>query len=309
MSKEVFKILSNINKETSDIMMKSGVINYQCQSCTESAKQITKTADGNPISSDCTAGDQNVTETSKSVKFAERDGKDANSSSLPTRKVNRVCSYYVRGTCRYGSSGKTLFEGSTCKYKHPKKCAIYCKFGSDRLHGCRNRNCKYLHPFLCLSSIDSGTCNNTKCTYQHLKGIQRTENRYYGGSTHDTNRNQNRKNSYFNSRNPIPENLNNQSVGPKLWTPRPAGISESSVEKSLKDIQNSINNLHTENSYIRNKLQILESNNNYFMGRNNYPAEENTGQTSMANQFNPVINQQNFQENMSHNQFAKNYHQ
>ena len=76
------------------------------------------------------------------------------------------------------------------------------------------------------------------------------------------------------------------------------------MKKTLKEIQNSINNFHTENSYIRDKLEILESN-NYAIGRNKHFVEEN--HLNQSKQFNAVPNPDNFQGNSGYNPYAKNY--
>ena len=57
-----------------------------------------------------------------------------------------VCKYYQKGICRHGSSGKTLWNGLTCKFSHPKKCNKFCKYGYHPLMGCHDKQCKFMHP-------------------------------------------------------------------------------------------------------------------------------------------------------------------
>ena len=40
-----------------------------------------------------------------------------------------ICKYYKKGQCRHGQSGKTQWNGQTCKFYHPKKCYKFCKYG------------------------------------------------------------------------------------------------------------------------------------------------------------------------------------
>ena len=68
---------------------------------------------------------------------------------------------------------KAVDNKECCSFKHPKKCAKYCKFGIDLNYGCLNPECKYLHPILCRYSVRYNYCENEKCTYTHLKGTKR----------------------------------------------------------------------------------------------------------------------------------------
>ena len=85
---------------------------------------------------------------------------------------NEICPSYRRGTCPFGSSGKTAVHGEVCQYYHPRKCITYCRYGSDRFRGC-DGSCGLFHPNLCYSSVRLGTCNKFRCKYQHLLGTAR----------------------------------------------------------------------------------------------------------------------------------------
>lgn len=86
---------------------------------------------------------------------------------------NPVCNYYRKGICRHGSSGKTLWNGLTCKFSHPKKCNKFCKYGYHPFMGCHDQHCKLLHPILCNNSIDEKRCLVQGCVFQHLQGTER----------------------------------------------------------------------------------------------------------------------------------------
>ena len=81
----------------------------------------------------------------------------------------RVCSYYKAGQCRHGANGKKLINGSTCRYLHPKKCKLFCKFGRDGCDGL----CGSMHPILCRDSTRYGSCTKVDCTLTHLLGTKR----------------------------------------------------------------------------------------------------------------------------------------
>ena len=254
MSEELFQVLCNIENGTDKSMIKSGKMKYQCNKCMEKVHNAYKSSDCKEVSSESTVENtpkiatdstgETTPKTAKSVNFVElieENVTNTTSSSQPPPKINRVCSYYVRGTCRHGGSGKTLYGGISCKYLHPKKCAIFCKFGSDSFQGCTRQNCKYLHPFLCKSAINFEECRNPKCTFQHLNGTQRIKNiyekrpqHYNRGQTFHINHNKSNQRFHFTSRN-LYENQGVQQdlpVSYKSWPTKPTGTMETSFEKN-----------------------------------------------------------------------------
>ena len=111
-------------------------------------------------------------DTVRSVPYVAANADDA-------RPVNNhikveVCKYYRRGTCRHGQSGKTLWNGGACNFRHPRKCMRFCKFGDHPVQGCTKRVCPLLHPVICSSSYNNGMCSNINCSFQHLFGTVRT---------------------------------------------------------------------------------------------------------------------------------------
>ena len=92
-------------------------------------------------------------------------------SNQTTPESHSVCGFYRRGNCRHGQSGKTPWQNSTqCKYRHPKKCYKYCKYGTHPVMGCNNKYCKLMHPLLCKYSIEEGSCPFPNCHHEHLVG-------------------------------------------------------------------------------------------------------------------------------------------
>ena len=89
-----------------------------------------------------------------------------------------ICGHYKLGKCRHGISGKKLVNNMKCKYRHPKKCKLFCNFG--RL-GC-DGSCGFLHPVLCRNSTKYRSCSTIGCTLVHLLGTQRHIDR--GGRQH-----------------------------------------------------------------------------------------------------------------------------
>ena len=62
-----------------------------------------------------------------------------------------VCSFYRKGTCRYGISGKG------CSRSHPKPCRKFLQHGNKGPRGCdEGNNCSKFHPRLCSSSLIRG---------------------------------------------------------------------------------------------------------------------------------------------------------
>ena len=81
--------------------------------------------------------------------------------SDPSDKVSdKVCGFYSRSCCKFGSKG----EG--CSYSHPNKCFKWLKRG---LAGCsKGADCEYYHIKLCKSAAKGADCTNDKCTLPHV---------------------------------------------------------------------------------------------------------------------------------------------
>ena len=103
-----------------------------------------------------------------------RHSDDSDSSEISddsSRKNQRMCSYFKRGICRHGISGKS---GGTCSFIHRKVCRAYQLYGSDKRMGCQKKeNCEYWHPPMCYKSLNERRCFDDKCRFWHLKGTLR----------------------------------------------------------------------------------------------------------------------------------------
>jgi hypothetical protein len=91
-------------------------------------------------------------------------------TATPAATRNNICSFYRKGTCRYGVSGRG------CPKEHPKPCRKLLQHGTKTPHGCtlgRDR-CDKFHPKMCPSSIRKGECYNTNCGLKHVAGTKRT---------------------------------------------------------------------------------------------------------------------------------------
>ena len=78
------------------------------------------------------------------------------------------CKYYLNSRCKHGVSGKE------CKFKHQKTCRRWLNYGNHKKYGCTLREkCENFHPKLCWSSLNSRTCTNQTCIFNHIKGTKR----------------------------------------------------------------------------------------------------------------------------------------
>ena len=80
-----------------------------------------------------------------------------------------VCSYFRRGTCRYGMSGRG------CPKQHPKACRKLILHGDRRPRGCdKGNSCENFHPKMCRQSLIAGECLTMDCKLRHVAGSRRT---------------------------------------------------------------------------------------------------------------------------------------
>ncbi|CAL4163585.1 unnamed protein product [Meganyctiphanes norvegica] len=70
--------------------------------------------------------------------------------------VERVCSFWVRGRCKFGVS---------CNYAHPVLCTIILENGT-----CQKRDCEWFHPKMCSVMKQTGQCHRgQKCYFTHFR--------------------------------------------------------------------------------------------------------------------------------------------
>ena len=87
---------------------------------------------------------------------------------------SKVCSFYLRGKCKYGRFGTKKVGGKTCPKKHPELCRKFSSYGTIRQFGCnKGRECPYYHRPLCKSSVLRHQCYNPDCQNHHLKNTRR----------------------------------------------------------------------------------------------------------------------------------------
>ncbi|CAL4242068.1 unnamed protein product, partial [Meganyctiphanes norvegica] len=132
--------------------------------------------------------------------------------------VERVCSFWVRGRCKFGVS---------CNYAHPVLCTLILENGT-----CQKRDCEWFHPKMCNVMKQTGQCHRgQKCYFTHFRQThnssmtsreenQRTFNnpQTWGKtpSTYQNNYNQQWHPNMRNHNNSNQYNQNNQMRGPNM---------------------------------------------------------------------------------------------
>ena len=132
-------------------------------------------------------------------------------------KQTEICQNYKHGKCQYGINGNKLVDGLKCKFKHPKRCIRFCRFGNSHQAGCAyGTSCRWFHPILCRFSVRYGNCSNDKCTYVHLANTSRKNPSYY--ETQNRNHSKSKlpsrnwgNNNYYRNPNPQTSAQQNQS--------------------------------------------------------------------------------------------------
>ena len=79
-----------------------------------------------------------------------------------------VCSWYKKGSCRYGASGKG------CPFNHPPMCKTLLRHGNRGANGCKKGSkCEHFHPKMCQQSMQTHQCTTPDCKLRHVTGTQR----------------------------------------------------------------------------------------------------------------------------------------
>ena len=129
-----------------------------------------ETSDQNAIDNGKTIQDSGTDSTYSAPVISNTDSID-NTSNKPDAsksKVETVCRFFRRGTCKHG------LRGTECRYQHPQMCRKFTQHGTRQPHGCNlGKSCKLFHPLMCLDSLRKSECLDEKCTYQHIKGTRR----------------------------------------------------------------------------------------------------------------------------------------
>ena len=117
---------------------------------------------------------QTIDAADQSPNQADSNEIDTNTNPNDNKAPAIICSYYRKGKCRYGATGKKLIDGQECKFLHPRKCLKFCRNGSNTERGGCAGPCTLLHPILCKSSQLNRTCFSNLCTLAHLSGTRRS---------------------------------------------------------------------------------------------------------------------------------------
>lgn len=137
---------------------------YVCKPCAKSADIDVKSdvaSDNAEVSS--TSNDSQIIDHSKSPPTDKEVLNRKTQGNAESNVKKRTCYFFLRNKCKHGRSGKS------CKFAHPNLCNRYLNFGTTE-KGCRlGRKCKYTHPKMCYSSLETGQCLKTNCTYYHTK--------------------------------------------------------------------------------------------------------------------------------------------
>ena len=93
-------------------------------------------------------------------KYEERQPRE-NNNEEPKRKMDRVCTYWARGICKFDSN---------CHYAHPVICPVIMEKGTCQ----GGDNCKQLfHPKMCRDMNQTGQCQRgQRCYFTHFKEAQ-----------------------------------------------------------------------------------------------------------------------------------------
>ena len=115
----------------------------------------------------------------------EQSKEEATNRNQDQETMKRICSYYVKGTCRHGISGKG------CPYEHPRPCKRQLKHGNQAPLGCTlgHATCSSFHPKMCSDSISKGECWKTDCRLRHVNGTRRAPNQNSRKPSHRSNGN------------------------------------------------------------------------------------------------------------------------
>ena len=141
-----------------------------------------------PPSVDSSAGAM-LPEANKKAGFVNRD----------TQKSDKVCRYYLKGTCKHGR------KGASCLFAHPPYCNRLLTYGTHSSRGCnKGSECEFVHPKMCYKSLSKRQCFNENCPFFHIKGTKR--------KIDQNNHNHNQHTPYNGSHNSHPPSNKNEVV-------------------------------------------------------------------------------------------------
>ena len=146
---------------------------YYCTKCLKNVEQETRHEPGVPTppidqlnSTRISNRDPDVSHTRDPYVSHHSDQEIDNEESDEPR---RICKFYIRGKCKFGSTGT---RGGTCRFEHPEPCKPFSQHGATS-RGCQNDRCPLWHPPLCRRSTNYRKCFRQDCHFWHLRGTIR----------------------------------------------------------------------------------------------------------------------------------------
>ena len=83
-----------------------------------------------------------------------------NNNEEPKRKMDKVCTYWARGICKFHTN---------CHYAHPVLCTVIMEKGTCQ----KGDNCEFFHPNICRDMKQTGHCHRgERCYFTHFKEAQ-----------------------------------------------------------------------------------------------------------------------------------------
>ena len=156
---------------------KSGKDNARSESSSSSARPgadlLEEEEEESPSIEEDLENDQNFAEAmSRSNPTTNQGNGRLSARTVNPEIVTEVCSYFIKGQCRHGFSGKKAVDGKNCcGFLHPKVCDKLFKYGYERERGCNGRNCPNFHPSVCKDSR-YGNCIGRECKKGfHIRSI------------------------------------------------------------------------------------------------------------------------------------------
>ena len=117
-------------------------------------------------------------------------GYNNNNNEEPKNKMDKVCTFWAKGICRFGSK---------CHYAHPEICSVIMEKGTCQ----GGDNCGLFHPKMCRDMKQTGHCHRgQRCYFTHL-------NKAKSRPMYNMRNNQRDHNSFQQNRNPSWNNYQN----------------------------------------------------------------------------------------------------
>ena len=168
---------------------------------------------------------------SESEDEAPRRKKQSNAKKSNDRRAPKqaaTCSFYLKGKCKHGISGKG------CSFSHPQFCKKLMTFGTTGKRGCtKGRDCNKTHPKMCTSSLKSRECLNDACTSYHVKGTRRKNSKPVESRRSNQ---QNRRHTEPSAPQRYYHDRNSQSTSSSTQSHQPIGSNTNNTHQAFLEI-------------------------------------------------------------------------